>query len=209
MIDESTLATHSKSALACAFPCSTTRIASNVPSAAQRSKRFHSVCHGPKSAGTSRHGEPVRNRHTIPSRTIRWSVKRPPRLPTVEGNIGSITAQDSPEIASARTMATTLHPPGRYIRETRPRRGQRPAPVPRGQRPNSTRFLSADGRRGRLHPGLVGDRHRREYHGQSGGDGQRSWAIRPADPPASSCALSVERPQERVDLGLRGVSDGT
>ena len=42
-----------------------------VPSVDQRKCRFHTVCHGPKSTGTSRHGDPVRYRQQMPSSITR------------------------------------------------------------------------------------------------------------------------------------------
>jgi len=42
-----------------------------VPSCDQRRCRYQSDCHGPKSVGTSRHGDPVRNRQAIPSKARR------------------------------------------------------------------------------------------------------------------------------------------
>jgi hypothetical protein len=42
-----------------------------VPSIDQRRRRSQIDCHAPNSDGTSRHGEPVRNRHAIASNVAR------------------------------------------------------------------------------------------------------------------------------------------
>jgi hypothetical protein len=57
------------------------KILSQVPSADQRLCRSYTVFHGPKRAGRSRHGTPVRSRYRIPLMTLRWLAQRPPRCP--------------------------------------------------------------------------------------------------------------------------------
>lgn len=66
---ESTETTHSSSATACAWPCSSPSTRSQVPSLAHRSNRHQTVCQEGKSFGRSRHGDPVRNRQQIASTT--------------------------------------------------------------------------------------------------------------------------------------------
>ena len=54
---------------ASAWATSAAKIRSQVPSLLNRAWRFYSVFHGPNHSGTSRHGQPVRYRCTIPSIT--------------------------------------------------------------------------------------------------------------------------------------------
>jgi len=61
--------------------------------------------------GRSRHGEPVRNRRTMPSNVRRWSFHGPPGArapgrPETRDSTGSRTSHNSSEITSARTMST-------------------------------------------------------------------------------------------------------
>lgn len=68
---ESTLTAQSTCPAVSASASNSAWIRSQVPSPLNLRCRFHTVCHGPNSAGRSRHGDPVRNRHTIPSTTRR------------------------------------------------------------------------------------------------------------------------------------------
>jgi hypothetical protein len=76
-------------------PAIAAKMASQVPSADQSLNRRHRLDHEPNSAGTSRHGDPVRNRQQIPSIAVRWSFHgRPPFGPDLGIN-GSIRAHIS------------------------------------------------------------------------------------------------------------------
>ena len=120
-----------------AKPCSSPSTRSNVPSLAHRSRRHHTVCHGGKPAGRSRHGDPVRNRQMIASTTSRWSVHRPPRRGARSGSNGSRRAHIS-SVSTRRSvvMTDTLDPRRPKIRaQPRHHRGGSPnrAPGPRAR----------------------------------------------------------------------------
>ena len=63
---------------------------SQVPSDAIRRCQVHTVCHGPNTAGRSRHAIPVRYRYTIPSTIVRASENFRPGRPVGRGSIPSI-----------------------------------------------------------------------------------------------------------------------
>lgn len=67
-IVESTDTSHSMCPAASALTCNFFRTRAQVPSICQRRKSVYAVSHGPYRSGTSRHGEPVRARHQIPSK---------------------------------------------------------------------------------------------------------------------------------------------
>lgn len=94
---------------------------SHVPSADQRLRRSYTVFHGPKRAGRSRHGTPVRSRHKMPLMTLRWLAQRPPRCPDF-GRCG-FSRVHSACVKSPRPllMPTTRSRGGHKIRRTCPR----------------------------------------------------------------------------------------
>lgn len=57
---ESTATSQSITPMVSALVNKAVRTLSQVPSPAKRRCRFHTVCHGPNSAGRSRHATPVR-----------------------------------------------------------------------------------------------------------------------------------------------------
>ena len=88
--------------------CTAVSTRSQVPSFAHRSNRLNTVFHAPNRSGTSRHGDPVRNRHATASTTNRWSIHGRDR-PVVRGSNGSITAHASSETTS-RSCTTSASP---------------------------------------------------------------------------------------------------
>src|SRR5437016_3434064 len=100
---ESTLISHVINPAASARACSPVRILAQVPLRCQRRNKPYTVCQGPYRGGTSRHGDPTRNRHRIPSINCRLVHigGRPDFLPL--GSNGSSTAHCA-SIRSARAV---------------------------------------------------------------------------------------------------------
>ncbi|MGW5105917.1 hypothetical protein [Nocardia sp. NPDC004123] len=67
VIVESTLTCHSMTPAASASTCSDVTITDHAPARCQRRNSPYTACQDPYSAGTSRHGDPTRVRHRIPS----------------------------------------------------------------------------------------------------------------------------------------------
>jgi hypothetical protein len=102
-IVESTLTSQVISPTVSARACSPVRIRCQVPSRCQRRNRPYTVCQGPYRGGTSRQGDPTRNRHRIPSINCRLLHLggRPGFLPL--GSNGSSTAHCA-SVRSARAV---------------------------------------------------------------------------------------------------------
>ncbi len=64
---ESTLTVQPINPAASTRACNEVRTCAQTPSRCHRRNHRYKVCHGGYSAGTSRHGDPVRTRHRIPS----------------------------------------------------------------------------------------------------------------------------------------------
>jgi hypothetical protein len=58
---------------ASAAACTAPNTCCQIPAACQRRKRLYTVCHFPYRSGRSRHGTPVRSRHSSPLTRRRWS----------------------------------------------------------------------------------------------------------------------------------------
>lgn len=118
------------------------KILSHVLSADQRRCRSYTVFHGPKRAGRSRHGTPVRSRYKIPLMILRWLAQRPPRCPDF-GRCG-FSRLHSSLVRSPRPMVMptiTRRGPAALPLRRRPARHPRPRHAPRRRGPRGGRHL--------------------------------------------------------------------
>ena len=104
---ESTETSQVISPAASARPCNAVTIRRQVPSRCQRRNRSYTDAQSPYRAGTSRHGEPARTRHRIPSISCRFVhvTGRPGFLP--RGSSGSSTAHCA-SLRSKRPVTGTV-----------------------------------------------------------------------------------------------------
>ena len=107
---ESTDTRQSISPRASAATCSAVNTLSQVPSLQNSYWRFHTVCHGPNSAGRSRHATPVRSRKIAPSISGRYGALGRPIRPSSGGSNGSICTHISSVNTSVRDMGAASSP---------------------------------------------------------------------------------------------------
>ncbi len=74
--------------------CRRCRISASVPSAVHVSNIRQAVFHAPNSSGKSRHGDPVRSTHRMPSSTVRASRRGRP-VAAGSGNTSAINSHSS------------------------------------------------------------------------------------------------------------------
>lgn len=121
-------------------PANRSKMRSHTPAAAHRLKRWKTLFQLPKSLGRSRHGKPVRTRHSTASKNKRLSRAVTPRSVDLPGNSASFHSWEKPE--PSKPGIKHPNPPSRR------RRGP-PRPISPLRRAGTRRSRRGCGHRGR------------------------------------------------------------